>query len=163
MLLYLYYDIKASKYLLIIKKNAILNLERWDNMDWNNLYEIATQKNNPKKISPFTSTGYITCLIESTDGNIYTGSNIISTTELNMSAEKNALSKMISKNDYIVGKMLLVNEIGELLKPNFECLYYFLDFISPDTEILIDLKDEKTIKFFELIPDWWGTFRVSKD
>ena len=130
-------------------------------MDWKVLYEMAVSKNNPKVISPFTSSGYITCLIYSTKDNIYIGSNIISTTELKMSAEENALVKMITNQDYLIKKMLLVNEIGEILLPETECLYFLVDFISEETEILISSEYE-TKKIYDILPEWWGTFRIDR-
>lgn len=130
-------------------------------MDWKELYEMAILKNNPQVISPFTSSGYITCLIYSTQGNVYIGSNIISTTALKMTAEENALVKMITNQDYTISKMLLINEIGEILQPDAKSFYFLLDFIDNNTELLTSV-DYETKKVCSLLPEWWGTFRIDR-
>lgn len=78
-----------------------------------------------------------------------------------MSAEENALVKMITNQDYLIKKMLLVNEIGEILLPETECLYFIVDFISEETEILISSEYE-TKKIYDILPEWWGTFRIDR-
>ena len=130
-------------------------------MDWKELYEMAISKNNPQVISPFTSSGYITCLIYSTHGNVYIGSNIISTTALKMTAEENALVKMITNQDYTISKMLLINEIGEILQPDAKSFYFLLDFIDNNSELLTSV-DYETKKVSSLLPEWWGTFRIDR-
>ena len=130
-------------------------------MDWKELYEMAISKNNPQVISPFTSSGYITCLIYSTQGNGYIGSNIISTTALKMTAEENALVKMITNQDYTISKMLLINEIGEILQPDAKSFYFLLDFIDNNSELLTSV-DYETKKVSSLLPEWWGTFRIDR-
>ncbi|MEE0514884.1 MAG: cytidine deaminase, partial [Emergencia sp.] len=37
-----------------------------------------------------------------------------------------------------------------------------LDKNSGETEVLLDLETEKTVRLKELIPDWWGTDRFAE-
>ena len=131
---------------------------------WQELYDKAVSYIKQKTISPFINVGYIACAILSDEDKVYVGTNIVSKTAIEMSAEANAISKMIAEQNYIIKKMVIVNELGELLMPCEECYEYLLDFCHQgDLEILEDLKKEKTFKIKELLPDWWGTFRIGKE
>ncbi len=133
-------------------------------MKWKDLYMKAYKLNHQHNISPFINSGYITCVIESGKNNIYNGTNIVTGSKIAMCAEKSAISSMISNQDYIIKKMVIVNELGEILLPCENCLEYLIDFCEDgDFEILVDAQKEKTIHLKELLPDYWGTFRASKE
>ena len=133
-------------------------------MKWKDLYMKAFKLNHQHNISPFINSGYITCVIESDKGNIYYGTNIVTGSKIAMCAEKSAISSMVSNQDYLIKRMVLVNELGELLLPCENCLEYLLDFSGEeDFEILTSVEKEKTVKIRELLPDYWGTFRTSKE
>ncbi len=124
----------------------------------------AFKLNHQHNISPFINSGYITCVIESSKGNIYYGTNIVTGSKIAMCAEKSAISSMVSNQDYIIKKMVLVNELGELLLPCENCLEYLLDFSDPEGfEVLTSAEKEKTANIHDLLPDYWGTFRTSKE
>ena len=131
---------------------------------WKELYKEANKNNHQKNISPFINAGYVTCVIESSKDKIYNGSNIVTSSKLSMCAETSAVANMVSNQDYVIRKMVIVNELGELLMPCENCMEYLMDFCDDeDFEILVDAQKEKTIKFHDLLPDYWGTFRASKE
>lgn len=131
---------------------------------WKSLYDKAISNIKQHKISPFINSGYIVCAILTDKGNLFLGTNIVSNTSLNMCAEKNAIAKMIFEKENIIKKMLIVDELGEILMPCKSCYEYLLDFNGAnEMEILVDLKNEKVVKVHDLLPDWWGTFRIEKE
>ena len=130
---------------------------------WKDLYKEANKNNHQTNVSPFINAGYVTCVIESTKNKMYNGSNIVTSSKLGMCAETSAVASMISNQDYKIKRMVIVNELGELLLPCKECLEYLLDFCDEDFEILISVQEEEVIKFHDLLPDYWGTFRMPKE
>ena len=124
----------------------------------------AYKLNHQHNISPFINSGYITCVIESNNNNIYYGTNIVTGSKIAMCAEKSAISSMVSNQDYIIKRMVLVNELGELLLPCENCLEYLLDFSDQEGfEVLTAVEKGKTVNIHDLLPDYWGTFRASKE
>ena len=130
---------------------------------WKDLYKEANKNNHQTNVSPFINSGYVTCVIESTKNKMYNGSNIVTNSTLGMSAETSAVANMISNQDYKISRMVIVNELGELLLPCKDCIEYLLDFCDDDFEILTSVQEEETIKLHDLLPDYWGTFRISKE
>ena len=132
-------------------------------MNWKDLYMQAFKMNHQHNISPFINAGYITCVIEC-NNKTYSGSNIVTGSKIAMCAETSAVANMVSNQEYIIKKMVIVNELGELLLPCENCLEYLLDFCGEDDiEILVDATKGKSVKLHDLLPDYWGTFRESKE
>jgi cytidine deaminase len=78
-------------------------------VNFNELYEIAKNKMNPWKVSPFVEAGGVSAAILTKDDNIYTGVCIDTACSLGMCAERNAIANMITngKKDYKTGLLFL--------------------------------------------------------
>lgn len=131
---------------------------------WTELYNSAKSKINTKEIKPFIEYGNNSCAVLSQSNKIYTGISITSTTAINSNAEKSAITTMLNNGELGLKKMVILNELEEVLLPTEECLEYLLEMnANPDEiEILADYEHEKIIKLSETIPDWWGTYRNIK-
>ena len=129
---------------------------------WNDLLLSARKKIDTKKIDPFIEYGHIACSILTDKDNIYTAINIKSNTEIDSSAEKNAISMMLNNGEKVIKKMVIVNELEEIIKPSEECYDYLLELGESfgDIEILLDEKKETIKRIIEILPDWWGTYRI---
>lgn len=130
-------------------------------MEWKELYDRAGEKLNPRAISPFIEAGGVAAAILTAGGNVYTGVCIDTACTLGMCAERNAIANMITNGESRIVRLVCVMGDGRVGSPCGACREYMmqLDRDSPDIEILVDEKTEKTVRLKELMPDWWGTGR----
>lgn len=135
------------------------------NKIWIDLYNSAKSKIKTQSIEPFIECGNNACAILSDNKNIYCGISITSNNSLYSTAEKSAITEMFNNGELIIKKMVILNELEELILPSSECLEYLLELSSnpEDIEILIDLEKEKVLNLSQIIPDWWGTYRNKKN
>ena len=131
---------------------------------WYSLIKEAKKKVNTKQIPPFIEYGNNSCALLTDSNNIYTGVSITSNSNLSSSAEKSAVTNMLNNFENKITKMVILNELEELMTPSIDCLEYLLElgieFGSIEVLIDYDTQETKTIK--ELLPDWWGTYRNKK-
>lgn len=129
------------------------------------LYKIAKEKHNPRKISPFIEAGSVSAVILTQDNNVYTGVCIDTLCSLGMCAERNAIANMITNGESKIKR--IVCYCGEEIvgSPCGACREYLmqLDKESGDIEILVDFKEMKVVKLRDLLPDWWGKKFEFKD
>ena len=125
---------------------------------WNELYNAALKVQNDRSISPFINAGGVAAAILTKNGNIYVGVCIDTACTLGMCAERNAIANMITNGESKIDKVVAVMEDGSVGSPCGACREYMmqLDKDSGDIEILTDVKELKTVKLKELVPDWWG-------
>ena len=126
---------------------------------WTKLYNEAVKVQNKRTISPFIDAGGVAAAILTKQGNIYVGVCIDTASTLGMCAERNAIANMITNGESQIDKVVAVMSDGRVGSPCGACREYMmqLDKDSGEIEILLDLKEQKTVKLKDLIPDWWGT------
>lgn len=126
---------------------------------WNKLYNEAVKVQNKRTISPFIDAGGVAAAILTKQGNIYVGVCIDTASTLGMCAERNAIANMITNGESQIDKVVAVMPDGRVGSPCGACREYMmqLDKDSGEIEILLDLKEQKTVRLKDLIPDWWGT------
>ena len=133
--------------------------------EWLEMFEKARRIISPKEVSPFITYGNHSCAILTSSKNIYTSVNILSSLDISSTAEKNAITQMLNNGEHKIEKMLLLNELEEIILPSQDCFEYLVELCDDvnDIEILTDLNNFKSIKLSELLPNWWGTFREKKN
>lgn len=129
--------------------------------NFKDLYNVAISSNVSDSISPFISTGEIICVVLSENNKIYKGINIIEDNKLKVSAEESAIASLLSSGDKKIKKMVIVNSLGEVIKPSNVTFNTIID-LADDLEVLIDSNTLETKKITELLPDYYGTFRVEE-
>jgi len=129
--------------------------------NFKDLYNVAISSNVSDSISPFISTGEIICVVLSENNKIYKGINIIEDNKLKVSAEESAISSLLSSGDKKIKKMVIVNSLGEVIKPSNVTFNTIID-LADDLEVLIDSNTLETKKITELLPDYYGTFRIEE-
>ena len=131
---------------------------------WLDLYYKAKETLNAKELSQFITMGTNACAIRTVAGNIYTGINIDTFSNLNSCAERSAVTNMINHGEKEIDKMVIINELEEVIKPCKKCLPYLLELCSDanDIEILTDVAPIKITKLYKMLPGWWGTLRIKK-
>ena len=132
---------------------------------WTTLYKEAKKRINVKDVPPFIEYGNNVCTILSGKDNIYYGVSVTSTTAIHSNAEKNAILMMFNQGETTLKKMVILNELEEVIPPTEECLNYLVELNSDldSIEILVDYEKEKVSTLRELLPNWWGTYRNKKN
>lgn len=122
------------------------------NMDWERLYDCAKKAVNPKKISEQICSGGVGAAVVSNKGNIYTGVCIDTDCSLGMCAERNAISTMITNQEFEVKMVVAVDKKGNVLPPCGACREFMMQLKnSQKTEIIIDNKGT-VVKLKDLMP-----------
>lgn len=132
-------------------------------MKWKELYNIAKEKINPRKISPFIDAGSVAAAILTKSGNVYVGVCIDTSCTLGMCAERNAIANMITNGESEILKLVCVMKNGKVVSPCGACreLLMQLDVNSKNMEILVNIDTEEIVKLNDLIPEWWGNDRFN--
>ncbi len=123
------------------------------------MYEVGTKGEPSNSISPFLRTGQVSCVILSNDNKIYKGVDIIVDNEVSIRSEESATASMLSNGSKYIKKILFLNELGEVITPSSDSIIYLLDFIENDINVL--LPEDKVVSIMDIIPDYYGTFRVN--
>jgi len=131
---------------------------------WQSLYKEAKDKLNTHGINKFIESGTSSCSILGQNGKIYTGISVTSTTNINTSAEKSAILAMFNDNEHIIKKIVILNELEEVILPSTDCLDYLLELGAPNEEIevLVNYDKKEITTLSNLLPAWWGTYRNPK-
>ena len=132
---------------------------------WTILYKEAKNAISAHSISPFIEFGNNSCAILTENNNIYTGISIASNTGINSSAEKSAITIMLNSGEKKIKKMIILNELEEVILPSENCIDYITEFTSnpKELEIMSDYDNKKIVTLEDLIPNWWGTYRNKKN
>lgn len=132
---------------------------------WTTLYKEAKKRIKVKDIPPFIEYGNHVCTILSGSDTIYHGVSVTSNTAIDSSAEKNAILMMFNEGEKVLKKMVILNELEEVIPPTEDCLNYLIELNNDldSIEILLDYEKEKIVTLKELLPAWWGTYRNKKE
>lgn len=127
--------------------------------NWSNLYEKLLSNVKSQIISPFVKLGGTYCLIETTAGKNYIGTDINTSGNITSSIT-NAINQMLTYDQNIT-KIILINELGEIVIPQLNLLEPILELCQnyEEISILISLKPLKTSSLAELLPVWWGIIK----
>lgn len=132
---------------------------------WSVLYKEAKNIINAQSIPPFIEYGNNSCVILTENDKIYTGLSIASNTNICSSAEKTAITLMLNDGERKIKKMIILNELEEVILPSPDCIEYLTEFTDnpDDLEILVDFEKKEVVTLKDVIPEWWGTYRNKKN
>ncbi len=158
---YLNYEFKVRD---IDGRNLIFGKKQWNASEdkiWEELYSRAKSLIHDRKLGPLMQAGLVAAAIMTKRGNIFTGVCIDTASSLGMCAERNAMANMITNGENEISKLVAVMWDGSVGSPCGACREFMMQLSnnSKEIEILINLKERKTVKLGELIPDWWGDKR----
>ena len=129
-------------------------------MTWKQLYNKTKKYLCEQDFSPFIHGGQVATGIETDKGNIYFGINIDTACDIGTCAERNAILNMLTNGETKIKKVVTIGR-DEIRLPCGVCREAMmqLDKDSGEIELLVDVKNNKTIKLKELMPNWWGSER----
>ena len=125
---------------------------------WTELYEKAKAVQNPREISERIYAGGVAAAIESTNGKIYTGVCIDTSSTLGICAERNAMFNMITNGDNEIRRVLAIMPDGRTGAPCGACREFMAQLMQGKyeaVEIMLDYENEKIVTLAELTPHWW--------
>lgn len=130
---------------------------------WDELYEAALTKLNPRTVSPFIEAGGVAAAIGTEKGSIYCGVCMDTACSLGMCAERAAIAAMITAGESRIRRIVCL--MGNR-KPGMPCgacreLMMQLDGESGSIEILTEYPEVRIITLKELVPAWWGRERFN--
>ena len=72
---------------------------------------------------------------------------------------------MFNEGETILKKMVILNELEEVIPPTEDCLNYMIELNQDldDIEVLLDYDKEQVTTLKNLLPTWWGTYRNKKE
>ena len=132
---------------------------------WTTLYKEAKQRIKPANIDPFIEYGNNTCTLLASNNKIYFGISITSNTGISSSAERSAITMMLNDGANNIKKMVILNELEEVILPSEDCLDYITELSdsNEELEILVDYDKKEVAKLKDILPNWWGTYRNKKN
>lgn len=127
-------------------------------MTFEKLYKLASDKLQPRDVSPFISAGSVASAILTDSGNVYYGVCIDTACSLGMCAERNAISNMITNGESHIVKLVCVMAGDKVELPCGACREYLMQLHKENgkMKILKSLDNLESISLNELIPEWWG-------
>lgn len=121
---------------------------------WEELYEQAKSVVCPKEISAHIEAGAVGAAVLTKAGNVYLGVCIDTSCSLEMCAERNSLSTMITNGEYEVEKVVAVYKTGEVMPPCGACREFMMQLNNGSMiEILLD-NEGKVKTLGELMPEY---------
>ena len=125
--------------------------------EWKKLYDSAMSVINPHELTEFFSAGDVGAAVLTSKGNIYIGVCIDTDCPLDICAERNALSTMITNGEYEVVKICAVYKDGGVMPPCGACREFMMAMgeNAKNIEVLIN-NDGKTMPLKDLMPKWWA-------
>lgn len=115
-------------------------------------------------VSPFIEAGGVAAAVQTVTGRIYLGVCIDTCSGLGMCAERSAMAAMLTAGESRIARVVAVMPDGRVGPPCGACREFMmqLDADAGETEILLDLETEETVRLKELVPAWWGTERFAE-
>jgi len=131
---------------------------------WYTLIKEAKKKINAREIPPFLEYGNSSCALVTDANNVYTGISIHTGSTLTTTAEKSAIISMLNNGEKTIKKMVILNELEELIRPSTDCFDYLQEIGADikDIEVILDYDNPVPTKIIDILPDWWGTYRNTK-
>ena len=128
--------------------------------EWLNLHKQVMDKIKTEKISPFIKVGNTGCLIE-TANNIYIGLDIMDSNNISSNSLKNAINLMLHNNIESIKKIIMTNELGEIIIPDLITLESLLELNQniETIDILTSIEPFTTKKISQIIPASWGIIK----
>lgn len=132
---------------------------------WEKMYTQAEKVRSSRTISPFIDAGGVSAAVLTKSGNIYVGVCIDTSASLGMCAERNAIANMITNGESQIERVLAIMPNGRIGPPCCVCREYMmqLDKESGEIQCLLDFETRHSVRLKELVPNWWGQERFSKE
>lgn len=124
-------------------------------MEFSELYKIAKNTLNPRKISRSTYAGSVAAVILTEEGNVYKDVCIDTPSSMGFCAEHAAIAAMITAGESHIIKMVAVYSNGEIIPPCGRCREFVNQIDDNNYKCEVMLKD-KVLTIADLLPERWN-------
>ena len=126
-------------------------------MTYCEMYELALKNLAPREHGSGFSSGSVSAVMGGANGRYYCGVNLDLYCGLGFCAERSAAAAMVTDGETVIRRVVCVGENKKLWTPCGSCRE-FLSLLSPqnaETEFLVELEGEKTVRLRDLLPLPW--------
>lgn len=132
-----------------------MELGKDKNMNKQELYEIAFNLIDCKKLRRFGTAGHVACALETSNGNIFTGICIDLPCSIGLCAEQSAIAEMIKNGETAIKKIIAVFEDGSILPPCGRCREFISQIDDQNIKTQIIMPELKEMLIKNLLPERW--------
>lgn len=119
------------------------------------LYKIAKETLNPRKISRNGEAGHVASALITEAGNVFTGVAITVPCSVGFCAEHSAISSMVTAGESKIAKIVAVYEDGSILPPCGRCREFISQIDDDNYYCEVLLPNNKVVPLNELLPERW--------
>ncbi|APQ72231.1 cytidine deaminase [Clostridium botulinum] len=124
-------------------------------MKFDELYDIAKNALNPRKISKNSYAGSVAAAILSESGKVYTGVCIDTPCSMGFCAEHAAIAAMITAGENRITKVVAVYEDGTIIPPCGRCREFICKIHDENYKCEVMIKKDMIITINDLLPYRW--------
>ncbi|NFA74494.1 cytidine deaminase [Clostridium botulinum] len=124
-------------------------------MKFDELYDIAKNALNPRKISKNSYAGSVAAAILSESGKVYTGVCIDTPCSMGFCAEHAAIAAMITAGENRITKVVAVYEDGTIIPPCGRCREFICQIHDENYKCQVMIKKYMIITINDLLPYRW--------
>ncbi|NFK79712.1 cytidine deaminase [Clostridium botulinum] len=124
-------------------------------MKFDELYDIAKNALNPRKISKNSYAGSVAAAILSESGKVYTGVCIDTPCSMGFCAEHAAIATMITAGENRITKVVAVYEDGTIIPPCGRCREFICQIHDENYKCQVMIKKDMIITINDLLPYRW--------
>ncbi|MHB9946173.1 cytidine deaminase [Clostridium botulinum] len=124
-------------------------------MKFDELYDIAKNALNPRKISKNSYAGSVAAAILSESGKVYTGVCIDTPCSMGFCAEHAAIAAMITAGENRITKVVAVYEDGTIIPPCGRCREFICQIHDENYKCQVMIKKDMIITIDDLLPYRW--------
>ncbi len=134
-----------------------VGIRKGKNMNKKELYQVAYNVINHKKIRQFGTAGHVSCALETDKGNIFTGICIDLPCSIGLCAEQSAIAEMVKNNETVIEKIIAVYEDGSILPPCGKCREFISQIDDKNMKTTVILPEFKEVLLQNLLPESWDS------
>ncbi|MBU5675460.1 cytidine deaminase [Alkaliphilus sp. MSJ-5] len=124
-------------------------------MKFDELYDIAKNTLNPRKLSKNSYAGSVAAAILSESGKVYTGVCIDTPCSMGFCAEHAAIAAMITAGENRITKVIAVYEDGTIIPPCGRCREFICQIHDENYKCEVMIKKDQILTINDLLPSRW--------
>jgi cytidine deaminase len=95
------------------------------------------------------------CALVTDKGNVYAGVSIDTCSSMGFCSEHAAIAAMVTNGEYVIKKIVAVDEEGKVLPPCGRCREFMQQINEENLEAEVVVEKAKAVKLKELLPYRW--------
>jgi len=130
-------------------------IRRGRKMTFEELYEVAKDTLNPRKLSKDSYAGSVSAALLTEDGNVYKGVCIDTPCSMGFCAEHAAIASMITAGENRIIKLVAVYKDGTIIPPCGRCREFVSKIHDDNHQCEVLVEKDAIVTIGELLPRQW--------